>query len=357
MEALELNGFWSGKKVFLTGHTGFKGGWLALWLRELGAEVQGYALPAATTPSLWQEAGLDRLITGDLADIRDLAAITRAVQAFAPDVVFHLAAQPLVREAYRTPVETYATNVMGTVNLLEAVRQCPGVGAVVVITTDKCYENREWVLPYREYDALGGFDPYSNSKACVELLCASYRNSFLHASGTALATARAGNVVGGGDWSPERLVPDIFRAWQRNEEVILRYPQATRPWQHALEPLMGYLMLAKALFEDGVQYAGAWNFGPDSSNVATVQSIVSQLAELWPTPVRWAVEPGVQPHEASLLALDSNKAQTELGWTPRWSLATTLERTLAWNLAWQHGEDMYTFTRKQIADYQGDTHE
>ncbi|OBZ25937.1 CDP-glucose 4,6-dehydratase [Pseudomonas protegens] len=357
METLELKGFWSGKKVFLTGHTGFKGGWLALWLRELGAQVQGYALPAVTTPSLWQDAGLDRLIAGDLADIRDLATVTRAVQAFAPDVVFHLAAQPLVRESYRAPVDTYAVNVMGTVNLLEAVRQCPGVRAVVVVTTDKCYENREWVLPYREYDALGGFDPYSNSKACVELLCASYRDSFLQASGAALATARAGNVVGGGDWSPDRLVPDIFRAWQHNEEVVLRYPQATRPWQHALEPLKGYLMLAKALFENGEQYAGAWNFGPDSHNVATVQSIVSQLAELWPTPVRWAIEPGAQPHEASLLALDSNKAQTELGWTPRWSLATTLEQTLAWNLAWQHGEDMHTFTRKQIADYQGDTHE
>lgn len=357
MEALELKGFWSGKKVFLTGHTGFKGGWLALWLRELGAQVRGYALPAATNPSLWQEAGLDRLIAGDLADIRDLAFVTRAVQAFAPDVVFHLAEQPLVRESYHTPVDTYAINVMGTVNLLEAVRQCPGVRAVVVVTTGKCYENREWVLPYREYDALGGFDPYSNSKACVELLCACYRDAFQQASGAALATARAGNVVGGGDWSSERLVPDTFRAWQHNEEVVLRYPQAARPWQHVLEPLMGYLMLAKALFENGEKYAGAWNFAPDSNNVATVQNNVSQLAELWPGPVRWTGEQDAQPHEANQLALDSDKAQTELGWTPRWSLATTLEQALAWNLAWQHGEDMHTFTRKQIADYQGDTHE
>lgn len=357
MEALEVNEFWTGKKVFLTGHTGFKGGWLALWLQQLGAQVHGFALPAATTPALWSVAGLDRVVAGDLADVRDAAAVAQALQAFQPDVVFHLAAQPLVREAYRTPVETYAVNVMGTVNVLEAVRHCPSVRSVVVVTTDKCYENREWVLPYREYDALGGFDPYSNSKACVELLCASYRNSFLQATGAALATARAGNVIGGGDWSPERLIPDVFRAWQHNEEVVLRYPHATRPWQHALEPLMGYLMLARGLFEDGEKYASAWNFGPERSSVATVETIVGQLAELWPTPVRWSVDTQSQPHEAGLLALDSSKARLELGWTPRWSLATTLERTLAWNLAWQHGEDMHTFTRKQIADYQGDTHE
>jgi len=357
MEAVALNDFWVGKKVFLTGHTGFKGGWLAVWLQQMGAQVLGFALPAATTPALWHVAGLEGRVAGHLADIRDVAALTQAVQAFQPDVVFHLAAQPLVRESYRTPAETYSINVMGTVNVLEAVRHCPGVGAVVVVTTDKCYENREWVLPYREYDALGGFDPYSNSKACVELICASYRDSFLQACGTALATARAGNVIGGGDWSPERLIPDIFRAWQNNEEVILRYPQATRPWQHALEPLMGYLMLAQALFEGREKYADAWNFGPDSDNVATVETIVGQLAELWPGPVSWSVDSQVQPHEAGLLALDSHKAQTELGWKPRWSLPATLERTLAWNLAWQQGEDMHTFTRKQIADYQGDTHE
>ena len=309
METVEVKGFWAGKKVFLTGHTGFKGGWLALWLQHLGADVRGFALPAATTPALWSVTGLDRLIAGDLADVRDEAAVARAVQAFQPDVVFHLAAQPLVREAYRTPVQTYAVNVMGTVNVLEAVRHCPSVRAVVVVTTDKCYENREWILPYREYDALGGFDPYSNSKACVELLCASYRDSFLRASGTALATARAGNVIGGGDWSPERLIPDVLRAWQNHEEVVLRYPQATRPWQHALEPLMGYLKLAKALFEEGDKYASAWNFGPDSGSVASVETIVGQLAELWPTAVRWSVDSRTQPHEAGLLALDSSKAR------------------------------------------------
>lgn len=355
MEAVAVNTFWTGKKVLLTGHTGFKGGWLALWMQQMGAQVHGFALPAATTPALWEVAGLNGRVPGDLADIRDGQVIARSLQAFEPEVVFHLAAQPLVRESYRTPADTYATNVMGTVNLLEAVRQCSTVRAVVVITTDKCYENREWLWPYREQDTLGGFDPYSNSKACVELLCSSYRNSFLRESGVALATARAGNVIGGGDWSAERLLPDIFRAWQNNEEVTLRYPQATRPWQHVLEPLNGYLLLAQKLFGDAEGYAGAWNFGPETGNVATVEALVSTLAELWPHPVRWSVDANVQPHEAGLLALDSSKARQQLGWLPRWSLRTTLERTLAWHLAWQQGRDMHTFTRAQIADYQGDT--
>jgi CDP-glucose 4,6-dehydratase len=357
METVAVTAFWAGKKVLLTGHTGFKGGWLALWLQQLGAEVHGFALPAATTPALWQVAGVDGAMTGELADIRDAQAVTRVCQAFAPEIVLHLAAQPLVRESYRTPADTYATNVMGTVNVLEAVRQSPGVRAVVVVTTDKCYENREWLWPYREQDTLGGFDPYSNSKACVELLCGAYRNSFLQDAGVALATARAGNVIGGGDWSADRLVPDIFRAWQHGEEVTLRYPQATRPWQHALEPLMGYLLLAQALVENGEKHAGAWNFGPESGNVATVEKLVRTLAEMWPTPVRWAVDGNAQPHEAGLLALDSSKARQLLGWAPRWSFEQTLERTLAWHLAWQQGGDMQTFTRAQIAAYQSDTHE
>jgi CDP-glucose 4,6-dehydratase len=355
METVEVNAFWAGKRVLLTGHTGFKGGWLALWLQQMGAQVHGFALPAATTPALWQVAGLEGRVPGDLADIRDAQAVGRSLRGFEPEVVFHLAAQPLVRESYRAPADTYATNVMGTVNLLEAVRQCPSVRAVVVITTDKCYENREWSWPYREQDTLGGFDPYSNSKACVELMCSSYRNSFLQEAGVALATARAGNVIGGGDWSAERLVPDIFRAWQNNEEVILRYPLATRPWQHALEPLMGYLLLAQGLLEDPEKHAEAWNFGPQSGNVATVETLVSTFAQLWPHPVRWTVDANVQPHEAGLLALDSSKARQRLGWSPRWSFRTTLERTLAWQLAWQEGHDMHTFTRAQIADYQGDT--
>lgn len=357
MEAMAVNAFWANKKVLVTGHTGFKGGWLSLWLQQSGAEVRGYALPASTTPAFWQVCDLGSHVPGELADIADTAALTRAIQAFAPEIVLHLAAQSLVREGYRNPAQTYATNVMGTVNLLEAVRQSPGVRAVVVVTTDKCYENREWAWPYRENDALGGFDPYSNSKACVELICASYRDSFFRDSGVALATARAGNVIGGGDWSTERLLPDVLRAWQNGAEVVLRYPQATRPWQHVLEPLMGYLMLAEALHRDGNQHARAWNFGPDGNSVASVETVVNALAQLWPHPVRWRVDPAVQPHEARLLALDSSQARQWLGWQPRWSLGESLQRTLDWHIASQEGHDMYTFTRGQIANYQGQTHE
>lgn len=345
--------FWQGRKVLLTGHTGFKGGWLAVWLRELGADLCGFALPAATTPALWQVAQLDQQIAGEFGDIRDAARLLAAVQAFQPELVLHLAAQPLVRESYRVPAETYATNVMGTVNLLEAVRATASVRAVLVVTTDKCYENREWSWPYREQDTLGGFDPYSNSKACVELLCASYRDSFFRASGVALATARAGNVLGGGDWSPDRLIPDIFRAWGAGQEVLLRYPDATRPWQHVLDPLMGYLQLAQGLINDPVRHAEAWNFGPDNSGLATVGAVVARLAELWPDEARWAISAEAQPHEAGLLALDSSKARQCLGWVPNWSLETALKHTLDWQLAWRDGRNMNLVTREQIAVHQG----
>ena len=358
MAAMALNpAFWAGRRVLLTGHTGFKGGWLAIWLRQLGAELHGFALPAATTPSLWQVAQLHQQLAGDFADIRDAAALTRAVQDFQPELVLHLAAQPLVRESYRAPGDTYATNVMGTLNLLEAVRATPSVRAVLVVTTDKCYENREWLWPYREQDGLGGFDPYSSSKACVELLCASYRDSFLRGAGVALATARAGNVLGGGDWSAERLLPDIFRAWQDGREVILRYPDATRPWQHVLDPLMGYLQLAQGLLSDPEQHAAAWNFGPDSAGLASVGEVVRRLAERWPGEARLSVCGDAQPHEAGLLALDSSKARQMLGWSPRWSLDDTLQHTLDWHLAWRAGRDMNIVTREQIAAHQGGTHD
>lgn len=346
--------FWSGRRVFLTGHTGFKGGWLALWLRELGAEVFGYALPAVATPSLWQVAQLAEVIPGQLADIRDAQALRQAVVDFRPEIILHLAAQPLVRESYRAPADTYAVNVMGTVNLLEAARQCDSLRAVVVVTTDKCYENREWVWPYREQDVLGGLDPYSNSKACIELLCSSYRASFMQSRGVALATARAGNVLGGGDWSPERLIPDILRAWQQGESLTLRYPQATRPWQHVLEPLYGYLLLAQALVEQGEAAASAWNFGPDAQGIASVAEVVEHLAQQWVGSADWTQGAEPQPHEAGLLALDSSKARRLLGWHPRWSLQRTLEQTLVWHQAWQDGQDMQAFTRAQIVAYQGD---
>lgn len=346
--------FWSGRRVFLTGHTGFKGGWLALWLRELGADVFGYALPAVATPSLWQVAQLTEVIPGQLADIRDAQALMQAVVDFRPEIILHLAAQPLVRESYRAPADTYAVNVMGTVNLLEAARQCDSLRAVVVVTTDKCYDNREWVWPYREQDALGGLDPYSNSKACIELLCSSYRASFLQSRGVALATARAGNVLGGGDWSPERLIPDILRAWQQGESLTLRYPQATRPWQHVLEPLYGYLLLAQALVEQGEAAASAWNFGPDAQGVASVAQVVEHLARQWVGRADWVQGAEPHPHEAGLLALDSSKARRLLGWNPRWSLQQTLEQTLVWHQVWQDGQDMQAFTRAQIVAYQGD---
>jgi CDP-glucose 4,6-dehydratase len=347
--------FWAGRRVFLSGHTGFKGGWLALWLRELGAEVEGYALPANTDPALWQVARLAGLVPGTLADVRDARRLAEAVAAFRPEIVLHLAAQPLVRESYRAPADTYATNVMGTLNLLEAVRRCDSVRAVVVVTSDKCYENREWLWPYREQDTLGGHDPYSSSKACTELLCASWRESFLREAGTALATARAGNVLGGGDWSADRLLPDILRAWQAEQSLVLRYPQAVRPWQHVLEPLGGYLRLAQALVEQGDPVASAWNFGPDAEGLVSVGELVERLARLWPGDARWSIDATVQPHEAGLLSLDSTKARVQLGWRPRWSLEQALSRTLDWHRAWQAGEDMQTFSRAQIAAYQGET--
>ena len=353
MAAMELNpSFWHGRRVLLTGHTGFKGGWLGLWLQMLGAKVQGYALPAPTSPSLWQAARLAERIPGTLADIRDSDCLANAVKQFQPEVVLHLAAQPLVRASYASPADTYATNVMGTVHLLEAVRQCATVRAVVVVTSDKCYDNREWLWPYRENDALGGHDPYSSSKACVELVCASWRASFFHGTAPWIATARAGNVIGGGDWAPERLVPDTLRAWECGEAVTLRYPNATRPWQHVLEPLHGYLLLAQALAQQHKEMATAWNFGPDTEGVASVAQVVAQLSRLWPGVAAWNTPAQAQPHEAALLALDSTKARQQLGWRPRWSLAQALARTVDWHSAWRAGADMQAFTRAQITEFQ-----
>lgn len=344
--------FWAGRRVLLTGHTGFKGGWLGLWLADLGAEVMGYALAPITTPALWQEARLNSCLDGVIGDIRDSDTLLRVINGFAPEIVLHLAAQPLVRESYRAPLETYAVNVMGTLNLLEAIRQCDSVRAVVVVTTDKCYHNQEWLWAYREQDALGGLDPYSNSKACVELLCAAYREAFLRPQGVALATARAGNVLGGGDWSAERLLPDLFRAWQQGQPLCLRYPHATRPWQHVLEPLLGYLLLAQGLVEQGDSLAAAWNFGPAAQNVATVAELVGQLAELWPGCPGSILSEAAHPPEAGLLALDSSRAGALLGWQARWPLSEVLQRTLAWQQAWLSGQDMFAFSRQQIRDYQ-----
>ena len=352
MEMLEMTAkFWNEKRVFVTGHTGFKGGWLSLWLQSLGAKVYGYALDAPTEPHLFGVARVGEDMRGNtFADIRDAGAFTRAMQAAQPDVVFHLAAQPLVRYSYAAPVETYAVNVMGTVNLLEAVRATPGVRAVVNVTTDKCYENREWVWGYREDEALGGHDPYSSSKACSELVTAAYRHSFLDAAGVALASARAGNVIGGGDWAVDRLLPDFLRALDAGVALQIRSPNAIRPWQHVLEPLSGYLLLAERLFTEQAAFAEAWNFGPADEDARPVRWIVEQLVSTTPG-AAWVCDATSQPHEASHLKLDSSKARARLGWLPHWQLATALDKTLEWHAAWRRGEDMHAVTLAQIAEY------
>ena len=348
--------FWAGRRVLLTGHTGFKGGWLAIWLRSLGADVFGLALAPGDEPSLWHAAALECCVKGSFCDIRNHAALSEQVLAFAPEIVFHLAAQPLVRASYREPVDTYSTNVMGTVHLLEALRHTRSVKAIVVVTTDKCYENQEWQWPYRENDRLGGFDPYSNSKACAELVCASYRDAFFTPAGVALATARAGNVIGGGDWAAERLLPDALRAWDAGEVLTLRYPEATRPWQHVLEPLNGYLKLAEYLLAVGPSGSCAWNFGPDNDSVASVGSVVARMAALWSDEeVRWHCIEGSQPHEAGLLALDSSRARQILAWRPRWSLDMALQQTLEWHRAWRKGDDVHALCLHQIALHQSES--
>lgn len=346
------NDFWLNKCVFLTGHTGFKGGWLALWLQAMGAKVTGYALSPPTEPNFFTVAdvaqGLERHI---IADIRDGETLKHAMQSAQPDIVLHLAAQPLVRYSYAEPVETYQTNVIGTVNVLEAVRATSSVKTVVNITTDKCYENREWLWGYRENEALGGFDPYSSSKACAELVTAAYRQSFLQTQGVAVASARAGNVIGGGDWAADRLIPDFLRAIDAGQPLIIRSPDSIRPWQHVLEPLSGYLLLAEKLFTDGASYTEAWNFGSDDSDAKPVRWILEQLSRLCPDLV-WQCDTAPQPHEAHYLKLDSSKAKQRLTWQPRWQLVTALEKTVTWHDAWRRGENMRTVSLAQIDDYQ-----
>lgn len=347
--------FWQNKNVFLTGHTGFKGGWLALWLTNRGAKVYGYALAPPTDPALFHVCNIQSKISNHTqGDIRDGNALLCAMQASQADIVFHLAAQPLVRYSYQEPLETYATNVMGTVNLLEAARKTPSVKAVVNITTDKCYENREWVWPYRENEALGGYDPYSSSKACAELVTAAYRYSFLQAKNIQIASARAGNVIGGGDWAQDRLIPDFLRSIDAKQPLTIRSPNATRPWQHVLEPLAGYMNLAEKLFEHGAEFAEAWNFGPDEADARPVQWIVEHLCQRIPG-ATWRREQAIQPHEAHLLRLDSSKAKSQLNWLPRWSLTTALCRTLDWHLAWKQGADMAKICLEQIHCYEQET--
>jgi CDP-glucose 4,6-dehydratase len=357
MEGLEMNpAFWEGKRVFLTGHTGFKGSWLSLWLQQLGADLTGFALQPPTHPSLFEVAQVAMGMTSIIGDIRDGATLTHAMRMATPDVVIHMAAQPLVRRSYVDPVETYATNVMGTVHLLEAVRQTPSVRAVVNVTTDKCYENKEWVWGYRETEPMGGFDPYSSSKGCAELVTAAYRNSFFNLAKddqhqVALASARAGNVIGGGDWAEDRLIPDIVRGIEAGRPVHIRNPGATRPWQHVLEPLSGYLVLAEKLYTQGSAFAEAFNFGPAEEHAQPVQWIVEQLTQHWGEGASWLLDDGKHPHEAHYLKLDCAKARATLGWSPQWNLGLALKAIISWHKAHQGGQDMRAMCLQQIADY------
>lgn len=349
--------FWQGKRVFLTGHTGFKGGWLSLWLQQLGAQLTGYALPAPTNPSLFERARVAEGMSSVIGDIRDGGKLAAAMRDAAPEIVIHMAAQPLVRRSYVDPVETYSTNVMGTVHLLEAVRQCSSVRAVVNVTTDKCYENKEWVWAYRENEPMGGYDPYSNSKGCAELVTSAYRNSFFNPEKydqhqVALASARAGNVIGGGDWAADRLIPDILTAYAQGKPVVIRSPRAIRPWQHVLEPLSGYLTLAERLHRDGVAYAEAYNFGPRADDTQPVEWIVRELAALWGEGASWHIDAGEHPHEATFLKLDIAKAAHRLAWHPQLNLGQALQLTVDWARGLQRGADLRALTLSQIAAYQ-----
>ena len=349
--------FWKGKRVFLTGHTGFKGSWLSLWLQSLGAHVTGYSLAPDTEPNLFGRANIAQGMNSQVGDIRDLAAMQAAVKAAKPEIVIHMAAQALVRYSYVNPVETYATNVMGTVHLLEAVRQTEGVKAVVIVTSDKCYENKEWNWGYRENEPMGGYDPYSNSKGCSELVTSSYRNSFFNPDdyakhGVAIGSGRAGNVIGGGDWAQDRLIPDMMRAIAAGQSVLIRSPHAIRPWQHVLEPLSGYLALAEKLYTEGVTYADGWNFGPEDSDTQPVKWIVERLTSTWGAGASWELDKNPQPHEATFLKLDCSKARSQLGWHPQWNLATTIDNIVEWYKAAHQGADMRSLTLSQINTYQ-----
>jgi CDP-glucose 4,6-dehydratase len=343
--------FWQSKRVLVTGHTGFKGSWMCLWLQQLGAEVHGLSLAPPTEPCLFQVAKVADGMSDFRGDVRDYETVLARMQSVQPDIVLHMAAQPLVRRSYQQPIETFATNVMGTVHVLEAARHCSSVKAIVNITTDKCYENREWVWGYREDEPMGGHDPYSSSKACVELASAAYRQSFLKEAHIAMATARAGNVIGGGDWASERLVPDILRSLQNKQSVAIRNPHAIRPWQHVLEPLSGYLLLAECLFKNGQVDAEAWNFGPQDEDARPVQWIVEGLCKAWGDSAGWHLQDGLQPHEAHFLKLDISKARQRLNWRPHWSIETALKLTSDWHRAWLAGQDMRSVSLQQISQY------
>lgn len=343
--------FWRDKRVLMTGHTGFKGSWLSLWLQSMGVMLRGIALAPPTEPALFNIARVADGMEHRIGDIREFAVVKAHMDEFKPEIVIHMAAQPLVRLSYDQPIETYATNVMGTVHVLEAARLCGSVKAIVNITTDKCYENREWVWGYRENEAMGGRDPYSSSKGCAELVSSAYRKSFLEGAGISLATARAGNVIGGGDWALDRLVPDILRALQNKEQVLIRNPHAIRPWQHVLEPLSGYLLLAERLYAQGKADAEGWNFGPLEDDTRPVRWIVQRLCEDWGDGASWTLQEGNHPHESNVLKLDISKARQRLNWVPRWTLDLALEKITRWHQSWLQGNNMRDYCLSEISEY------
>jgi CDP-glucose 4,6-dehydratase len=345
--------FWKNKKVFITGHTGFKGSWLSLWLQTLGANVKGFSLEPPTNPSLFEVAKIAENMISQIGDIRNIDLLKESMISFNPDIIIHLAAQPLVRISYVSPLATYETNVMGTANVLESSRYCNNLKAIVSITTDKCYENREWVWGYREEDAMGGFDPYSSSKGCAELVSAAYRKSFFNSLDAAsLATARAGNVIGGGDWATDRLIPDILKSIDNKQTIVIRNPNSIRPWQHVLEPLSGYLILAENLFLQGKKFAQAWNFGPNDYDCKPVSVIVDGLLGFFEHTDKWKLDENYNTHEAQFLKLDCSKAKYLLGWEPKWNLDETLKRIAEWHIKFKEGKsDMQSFTIKEINEY------
>jgi CDP-glucose 4,6-dehydratase len=345
--------FWMGKKVLITGHTGFKGSWLCTWLRLMGAEVTGFSLPPKSDPNLFTVAEVERNIRSIIGNIQNYSELKNAITSSDPEIIFHMAAQAFVRYSYVQPVETYLTNVMGTVNLLEAVRSAESVKTIVNVTTDKCYEDQDWVWGYREIDRLGGYDPYSSSKTCSEIVTSAYRSSFFTNSERqiSIATARAGNVIGGGDWSADRLIPDAIKAFNNNNVLNIRNPNAIRPWQHVLEPLAGYLKLAEKLCTSGDQYAGAWNFGPNDVDAISVESIIKIMASNWKQEVKTKVSKGNHPHETNVLKLDNTKSKEKLQWKPRLSINKSIELVLEWNNAYIAGEKMKRVTENQIENY------
>jgi CDP-glucose 4,6-dehydratase len=354
--------FWKGKKVFVSGHTGFKGSWLCLWLNALGAEITGYSLQAPTNPSLFEICEIAKITNTIIGDIRDREKLHACLQNSDPDIVIHMAAQPLVRVSYENPIETYEINVMGTANLFEAIRIANSknnrIKAVLNVTSDKCYENKEWHWGYRENEPLGGFDPYSSSKACSELVTTSYRNSFFNPKnyethGVAIGSARAGNVIGGGDWANDRLIPDCIQSLLIGEKIKIRNPKSIRPWQHVLEPLSGYIILAQKLYEEGVLFSEGWNFGPNSESEKTVEWIVSKLCKKWDSKSSYEIINNKGPHEAHFLKLDCSKAKSELGWEPKWNLEYTLDKIIEWTVNYQAGGDVIGVCLKQIQEYEG----